>query len=171
MLPYSIGHEIILTREHNAALCTLEYFTSLPEDIRRFAILRAAQVCSRTWAQNHKPDRWIRLWNWLIRNDDFTKAAVEFYAYRTEGTACPELNNSGESGRIPGSSYLARLLSFSCQTFGQSASDMPFGMIQHMYFAEAESHGDCKVRNHIEAEIDDAIREIQAEQRARKEAV
>lgn len=57
MRNYSLGHELLLLQQRNAFLLT--GFDSLPEEQKRLALVRAADVCSQTWSENHfTPGTW-----------------------------------------------------------------------------------------------------------------
>ncbi len=156
MLDYSIGHEILLLNQRNPLACLSgEEFDKLPSNEQRIAIIRAALVCSQTWAQNLKPHKWLRLWGWLIRNQDFALAVADFRNYRWAGSSFPILKklDDSEAGRAFGSPLFARLLNFIGGNY-----DHPLGLAQWLYFAALE--GDGKI--HVENEMEQSIREQEA---------
>jgi hypothetical protein len=161
--PYSLGHEILLLGEGNSLLLDPEEFDALPLTQRIFAIIRAAQICSRTWAQNHKPDTNLYLWFWLIRRDDKEKACREFRGYRNEGSTFPAMGKSKcpESERS-GSPLAARLLDYASDRWGAAALDLPLGMIQWLYFAHAEADGGCNVKNDYQLRLEVELAEHEA---------
>jgi hypothetical protein len=65
LLPFSLGHEIILTKERNPLLFDENSFNALPGEQQRLSIIRAALVCARTWKENDEPPsnlaKWFRL--------------------------------------------------------------------------------------------------------------
>lgn len=163
MLDYSIGHELLLIRRQNALLS--EGFENFPESDRIAAVIDAALICSQTWEQNKKKDRWLRLWLWLIRNSKFEQAAVQLLTHRAEGSSFPKLEpaKKDERGREMGGPLMGRLLSFGSQHFGQSVFDMPLGLLQWCYFCEGESQGAYKIQNEQETEMERIERQIFAE--------
>lgn len=174
MLDYSIGHDILLHRINSPFLS--ENFIELPDSIKREALIQAVIICSRTWEQNRKPERWLRLWLWLVKHDDFNRALYEFFEYRAEGSTCPRIMppEDDEKGRSLGAPFHARVLAFAAPIFGQSVFDKPLGMLQWMYFAWAESEGQCRVENDFERQVREELEQHRAdyerEQREKKEA-
>lgn len=162
LLPYSIGHELILIRYRSPLLfLDPEDFSGLDAPLRRMATLQAVSVCSRTWEENTQPERWLRLWGWLIRNEDFDKAADEFRAHRNEGSTCPSIlppeNGDDEYARAPGSPLMCRLLDYAANALGPGVFNQPLGMVQWMYFAHKEHEGALRVENDFECQIREEI--------------
>jgi hypothetical protein len=172
--PYSLGHELLLTREANALLFDPSLFNALPKSDRCFAVIRAVQICSRTWAENQVADKWLRLWRWLIRNEDPGSAAQEFREYRNAGSTLPEIKpDKSQDSRELGSPLMARMLAYAGPIFGEAAFDAPLGMVQWMYFAQAEYDGSCKIKNAYELQVEAEIAEIErqyAEEQKEKHA-
>lgn len=161
--PYSIGHEILLTAETNLLL--FDGFRLADRGAQCYAVIRAVQICSRSWAENQLPDRWTRLWRWLIRKDDPIKAAELFASYREVGSSFPAIKPQKDSdSRELGAPLAARLLAFGGPIFGQSVFDAPLGMLQWMYFSQAEYDDKCHIKTawdlQLESEIAQAEREI-----------
>ena len=160
--PYSLGHELLLIAENNPLLWVTEYFDTLPVEQRCFAILRAVPICSRTWEENHRPDRNLRLWHWLIRKCDMLKACQEFRDYRNAGTTCPQMKKGDRpESEHDGSPFTAQLLAYGASVFGDSVFDKPMGMLQWMYFAQLEREGDCKVKNAFQLQLEAETRQHQ----------
>jgi hypothetical protein len=147
MLPYSIGHELLLTQEANPLVGSWVDFLKLPMDRQIYSVIRAATICSKTWEENKKPDRWTRLWLWLNRNSDYPFEIANFRNYREAGSTFPAIGAPTSDGRFLGSPFLARLLAF----HGVDSFDVPLGYAQWLYFAHAEQEGACKVLNDNEA--------------------
>ena len=164
LLPFSIGHELLLFREGNSLLLDKSLFGELTAEQRCFAVVRAVQICSRTWRQNQRPDRWVRLWSRLIRREDPDGAAEEFRSYRDEGSTFPPIKpEKGSDTRELGAPFLARLIAFAGPIFGQAVFDQPLGMIQWLYFAHVEYEGGCKVKNAFDLQVDAEIAQHQAD--------
>lgn len=168
--PYSIGHELLLLAEANPLLGDLAFFQQTPIEQRCHAVVRAVQICCRTWAENQKPDRWLRLWQWLIRNDDPDMAALEWRAYRDEGSTMPAIKPEKNDGRELGSPFLARLIAFAGPIYGAAVYDAPLGMVQWLYFAEMEFQGCVKVKNRFDLQVEAEIREHEENYRKEQEA-
>ncbi len=167
LLPYSIGHELILVRERNPLLAPREHFNQLPIAEQIKAIVRAVQVCSRTWEQNKRPDRWVKFWCWLIRRSDFPLAIAEFRNYRDEGSTFPpiweEPGDGEDKGRKLGSPHMARLLDYSLQVCGPAAFDAPLGAMQWLYLSSCEAEGLINIANEHERQIKEEIEQHQAD--------
>lgn len=157
---YSIGHELILIQRHNPLL--VEGFEKLEKQDRIAAVVDATLICSQTWEQNKKRDKWLRLWLWLIRNSDFDSAAIELLTHRAEGSSFPKLEpaTKDERGRELGGPFLGRVLCYGLRTIGQSVYDMPLGHLQWCYFCQGESDGMFKIQNETESEVARIVREI-----------
>lgn len=181
MLPYSIGHEILLAQRKNPLVqLSQEDFNKLTIEQQCAAVIEAALICSRTWKQNQRQHKWVKLWGWFIRKEDFALAIAEFRIYRAEGSTWPMIAplDDSEKGRELGSPYLARILSYATTVYGENALDAALGLSQWLYFAHAESEGACRVENEMEeavrtqkaAILEDIERERQEIIRKQKEA-
>lgn len=172
--PYSLGHEIILMEEQNALLASKELFESFPVENQIASVMRAALVCSKSWEENQRRDKWTRLWGWMIRNDDFKQAAEDFRSYRETGSTAPNvLPPSDNSGRELGAAFLARITLFAVKLFGDGAYDKPFGWLQWLYLTECESEDSLRIENRLERQIREEeaeIREEYAKEQKEKEA-
>lgn len=165
LMPYSLGHEIILQSQENLILAPEGYFNKYAPEIQCSALIKAVLVCSRTWQQNSKPDKWLNLWGWTIRNQNFPLAIADFRNYRTEGSSFPKIKPAEDAneGRTLGASFLSRLTDYASSRFGSDCFDQPLGMLQWMYFAEAEQNGSCRIENERERQIREEIEAAQAE--------
>lgn len=171
MLSYSVGHEILLLNQINPLLFDRHLFDKLPVDQQRAAIIRAALVCYRTWRQNQTPEKYLRLWSWLIRRSNWSAEIAEFRNYRSAGSQFPPvpkqehyviaagLDGKEEIGRFMGGSYLARLLTFLARgglykSIGfETPYDVPFGMANYLYLSELETDGAARIENEREAQV------------------
>lgn len=174
LLPYSIGHELLLQRAENPLLGSEDDFKKLPLANQVAAVMRAVLVCSRTWSQNHRADRWVRFWGWRIRNADFPRAIAQFRAYRNEGRLWPrftdpEWTSDKEPGRSLGSPFMASLLHYCIGRF-QHPFDQPLGFTQFLYFAQSEQEGNCKIENTEERETRETGEKLLADIRREQEA-
>lgn len=170
LLDYSIGHELLLFRQNNPLLFTKEGFDSITPDAQCAAVIRGVLICSRTWSENKKAHKWLRVWNWFNRNADFPLAIAEFRNYRESGSsflpspseiADDIANGEKKEGRRLGSPFMARLYNFVCalpdreiKVHGESAFDFPMGFATHLYFSHLEVEGSLKVQNENELDID-----------------
>lgn len=166
MLPYSIGHEILLLAQRNALL--FHGFELLPATDQRAAIIRAVLICYRTWNQNQIPEKHIRLWGLLIlRKADFPVEIASWLNYREAGVATPPAPTQEayeiaagvqheDAGRQPGSPALARLLAYATRLSDklgfETPYDMPYGMANTMYLSELEMDGTARIENYRELE-------------------
>jgi hypothetical protein len=175
MLPYSIGHELILLNQRNALL--FDNFNALDFEQHRKAIIRAALVCYRTWKQNAQRERNLWLWGKLIRKSNWAAEIAEFRIYRNAGSAGPPgptqeayeiaaMIQGEEPGREFGGSNLARLMAYSCRVFSglgyETPYDVPLGFLNHVYLSELEVIGNARIENAKEAQV----REEMAQHRA-----
>lgn len=177
MLDYSIGHELLLLRNRNPlVLISLAEFDKLSKPQQIFSIIQAVMICSRTWAENKKPFRWQRLWEWTSRRTDWPLAIAEFRNYRAQGSTMPLTRSPKESeGRSLQGPHLARVLT--CVGF---SLDIPLGLAQWMYCCEMERQGAMRIKGDKdtdwETSRDEDIARLEAEIRAeqaakRKEAI
>jgi hypothetical protein len=165
--PFSVGHELLLEGERNLLLTGREVFEQRPIGEQWQSALRAALICSRTWAENQQGARWLRLWGWFARREDLGRAAQAFREYRTEGSRFPVLNPQQGKGRELGSEFMAQLCDY-LRPFGPALFDVPLGMAVHMYFANREQEGACDVMNETDREIARQVEEIQGERAERQ---
>lgn len=182
MLPYSIGHEIILTRQRNDLVClSWDKFADLSPEHQQFALKQACLVCYRTWKQNANPERWLRLWSWIIRKTDWALAVAEFRTYRFEGMMFPPVpdprfvqgkTGDEEAGRTLGSPLMARLIHY-LRSNGipeTAIMDYPLGRAAFEYFAYLEENGRINVENSDEAETRESFNaNVEAFKREAKE--
>lgn len=183
LLPYSIGHEIILTQKRNPLVVSTsgDEFVKLPEYERIHAIREAVIICSRTWEENKTAPKWLRLWCWTHRNADFDIETAQFIAYRTAGCAFPpapdreaeqiaagKTDSDPDHGREIGSPYFARLTghllkhNIPAQHGIDHVQDFPLALANFLYFSEMEVEGSMKVENSREAQVRLEMSEIRA---------
>lgn len=147
LLPYSLGHELILSQQRNPlAICTRATFDALPEDDQIQSLIRAVSVCSRSWSGNHKPEKWLWLWWWMIQKTDWPVAIADFRNYLEAGRSTlpvinaddPESKEAFEialgiqkmdpGGRALGSPFLAQMILFAVKHLRvelEAAYDLP----------------------------------------------
>jgi hypothetical protein len=153
MLPYSIGHELLLRQSKNPLLGSLDAFNNLPLVEQCSALILAALICSRSWKEMDAPFKRNRLWGWLIKwGCNWDLEASNFLAYRVMGSTLPRVlpPDKDQDGRVPGGDYLARLLPFVNFNF-----DCPLGLAHWVYFChlEANGEGQCRIENEVEREV------------------
>lgn len=174
MLPYSIGHEIILLSQRNPLLFDQQFFDKLEFSEQRLAVVRAALVCYKGWRQSFVPEKNLLLWGWKNRKANISLEIAEFRNYRTAGSASPpspskedyEIANglqNEESGREFGGSHLARLLAYVSvisKSMGYDTPyDFPFGLANFMYLSDLEIAGNCRIENSREAQVREEMAE------------
>ena len=170
MADYSIGHELLLQAQGNALLLPPPDFASLPATEQVAALIRAVFICCRSWEENRQPLKWVRLWCWLRRKENFPLAIAEFRNYRAQGSTFPVTVEPDGKSRALGGPYMARLLGFAAERFGVAAFDQPLGLLQFMYFSHSESQGDCEIENDNERETREQIERIEADYKKEQEA-
>lgn len=163
MLEYSIGHDILLHRIDSPFLW--ETFPNLPDFKKREALIQAVSICSRTWEENKNPERWLKLWLWLVKHDDFDKAIRDFMEYRADGSGCPHIlpPEKREDSRTLGAPYHCRVLAYAAPIFGHSVFDKGLSLLNWLYFAWAESEGQCRIENELERQIREEMAQHQAD--------
>jgi len=188
--PYSVGHELLLWQARNPLLLSSqEDFDKLPTAQQIFALVRAVSICSRNWSENQKPERWVRLWGWLIRKTDWPVAIAEFRNYLREGRSLVpclisekkddreayEMANGEElngKGRALGAPFLAQTMLFCASTLGmplESIYDAPFALCGNLYFTQLESEGRVNIENVTESKYKQEMAEHRASIAAEKE--
>jgi hypothetical protein len=187
LMPYSLGHEVLLLKERNPfVMCHVEQFSDLPLEQQIYAVKRAALICSQGWRSNHGRQKWLRLWGWLTSKSDYALAIAEFRNYLNEGRMLPSppsrhavevlYGKEDEKGRAMGSPLAAQLYNYVCANLGKfnvtpaTAWDAPYSLAGMLYFAELESAGQIRIENAAEAgeqaELEKIQREIEEEQAA-----
>jgi hypothetical protein len=166
MEPYSIGHEILLWEKSNPIIAlSPDEFKQLPELDQRKAIISAVLICCRDWEENKSAHKWVRLWGWMIRKENFALAIADFWNYRAWGTTLPKLQPSNKAGRPLGAPHASRMLAYALKL--PDAYNAPLGMVQWLYYAEAEAEGGCEIQNYIQDEVEKMTEEIRKEREAK----
>ena len=180
--PYSLGSEILLLRQRNPliVLSGQQFSVFSPESQSR-AVQNAVLVCYRSWAENQKPEKWLKFWLWRIRNLDHGQAAMDFSNYRNAGATFPTGpsehamqvlygDDDAKPARQHGAPFFCRLYNFisglpdrEIRQFGESAWDFPLGLAQFLYLSHLEETGSARIENAKEAEEEKAWREIKAD--------
>jgi hypothetical protein len=167
MLPYSIGHEILLIQSRNPIAGDFDAFCKLELGAQLAALAEAVWICARNWEGNQLPEPRFKLWKWRrsIRKANWNESIIEFMRYRAEGSTFPSIMPAEGEGRAFGSPFLARL-----SAHAQGNLDMPLGMAHWMYFANAELLGNVKVENEDETSVRGQLDQIRADYAKEKEA-
>lgn len=157
LIDYSLGHELILQRGRN--LFTVGDIDKAQPLERRMAVIQAVSVCSRTWIENKRPDRWLGVWGLFLQFEDFDEAIEDFKNYRHEGSMFPPLWH--REGYKPenelGSPLMACIYDYAADRFGLAAFDQPLGALQFGYFAHLEHAGAVEVQNAVKCQISSEI--------------
>jgi hypothetical protein len=170
MLPYSIGHEVLLQKTQNPlATYRPESLIELPETVRIEAIARAVLICSRDWRGNQKVERFIRLWLWSNRHKDFLVEIRNFLAYRIAGAmdlpTKDQPRSSGSHYHYFGSPETARLLLFIAPlyvAFGYATPyDFPLGMARQLYQTSSETAGNLWIKNYFDMQDESRMKEYE----------
>lgn len=67
LLPYSIGHEILLLKARNPLFCEDEAtFNDRPAHEQRASVIAAALICARPWAEQNELPPNLRAWSRLL---------------------------------------------------------------------------------------------------------
>ena len=94
MLPYSIGHELLLQQSRNPIIGERDFFDGLPLEQQFYAVMKSALICSQDWQQNNKVGFFTvfnRHGRRKIRNENYSLAIANFRNYRESGSTFPTL--------------------------------------------------------------------------------
>lgn len=126
--PYSLGHEILLTRLESPFVQASPISEARREADIRSALLVAALICSQTWEDAcrtlHSPflNLFLRFWRWRLRNTDWSAELIRFANYVRAGTWMPEVNTPKSGGRALKSPWPFRLAAILMREMHQSES-------------------------------------------------
>jgi hypothetical protein len=178
MRQYSIGHELILFKQRNPLLGSLEEFKTLSSSDKKEAVIEALVICY----QRRLP------FFWMVKNrlSDFDAAAEQFINYRRDGSLFPPspeseadfmCNGDKESGRNLGAPMLARLYNFTItlpdreiKLHGETAFDFPLGLAQFLYFSKLEEDGSLRIENFKEFSVMADARKIREDCKKEQES-
>lgn len=126
--PYSLGHEILLTRLESPFVCG--GLKNSEADLRA-ALLLAALVCSQTWEDAcrslHNPflDLFLRFWRLRLRigKQNWSGDLIGFVNYIRAGSWMPEVNRPKSGGRALKSPWPFRLAAILMRELNLSESD------------------------------------------------
>lgn len=166
LLPYSLGHEVLLYRVESPFVYLSDAsFDALPLADRIKAVRIAALICSNTWKQNQRPQRWLSFWTWFTRRSDFEQEILTVREYLKEGNASlptPDSKGPGdnfpcadavcngrkeESGRLLGSPLIAQLYNFMVGKVNGEIWDTPKAFASMLYFTHLETEGHLRIEN------------------------
>ena len=178
LLDYSLGHEALLLNQRNAfLLCSAKQISEMPMEQAIFALKSGVLICSQTWSENHRPQKWIRLWGWLTRNENWPLAIAEFQNYISAGRALPKApskfacevlyGKDDDKGRAMGSPLLAQFYLWATRPENKEMFpigwDASFAMAGTLYFAQLEMEGRARIENSAESEEQTEMDKIQSE--------
>ena len=159
--PYSLGHELWLIRESNAALRGA--VEGLPA---------AVLICSQTWTELESMRRdWLlplklALWKRRTRRADLQKELCKFATYRTEGLLEFPLSEVSRpdcgTQRLSGAPFILRLqqwLMLHLRLTEAQAWDYPAGLATMRWATHYEAEGSLQIRNAHEIEFDHFVAE------------
>lgn len=161
--PFSIGHEILLWKSKNP-LVTYNPggFAELSKDVQRQKLFAACLICERSWAQNRRGFKWVRLAAYFRRHCKTDAEVAKFREYRAAGTMDFATTRMPRVGNAPfhyfGAPDEARLLMFVTRgglyrDFGyESPFDFPIGLARQLYSAQAEAEGNLWIKNYQDIE-------------------
>lgn len=192
LLPYSLGHEILLLQQRNPLVSgSAQDFAKLSFDDQRKALVRAVLVCSNDWKHNQKPHKWMRIWRWMLRNVNWDMELVEFQNYLIAASAAfpgpdPEAADicaktdgytpqSEARGRAMGSPLISRLLHFvsrlDLESFGvECIYDFPMALANLIYETALESDGAARIENQDERDTKEEMKAHRAATAAKRAA-
>lgn len=176
MEPYSIGHELLLIQQRNPIILSDSEFAAIHLEDKISSVMDAALICSRNWNQNQSPAIWTRYGLKLIHGQDVLAEVVAFRDYRAVGSSFPKVMPSDDPGStcVLGGPFLARLI-MAVASVWQPVMDCPLSFAQHLFFAESERRGECRiegfVENLVQKQVDEMTAQIHKEhaERAAKE--
>jgi hypothetical protein len=154
LLPFSIGHKILLERIQSP-------FLAADTAPAREDLIKAVLICSRTYRENitetegfvfrFKVKTWLRRCRKLV----WARELANFRDYITQGSLCPRIKPEG--GRAPGSPWTLRLLQFLTLTLKTPLNqswDYPYGLAQFEWAAFWENENALKVVNQQEMDFE-----------------
>jgi len=160
LLPFSLGHEVVLWRRENPLVTgTREAFGLLPAGRQAEAVAEAVLVCCR------RVPRWGWLWTRRAARLDVAAAAEAFMAYRVAGAVDLPTVPIKRSGPTPSFHYfgapeVARLVNYVAAAhgdmvrvhYGGSVWNFPYGLARVLYTTHLECQGDVWVENFQDAQ-------------------
>lgn len=164
---YSLGHEALLLNQRNAFFThSTAGFAALPVAQQIFALKTAVLICAQNWAENQRPHRWLRLWGWMTRRENYPLAIAQFQNYLVSGRnlppapdkfACEVLyGKDDEKGRMLGAPLLAQLYNFAVDNPRKCRADEPwdagYAFTGTLYFSQLETEGRARIENAAELE-------------------
>lgn len=172
LLEFSLGHEALLLQARNAFFVLppgVKQFSDLPLEQQIFAVKTAVLVCSQNWAANQRPHRWLKLWGWLTRKENYPLAIAEFQNYLAAGRALPPppdkficevlYGKDDDKGRMLGAPLLAQLYNFAVDNPRKCRAvepwDASYAFTGTLYFSQLEIEGRARLEN--AAELDERL--------------
>jgi hypothetical protein len=159
LLPFSIGHKVLLEREQSP-------FLSADQKPSFRDLLKAVLICSQPF-HTKRSGFWfavkLKLWLWRVRRLDWFVEIQKMREHISFGSLCPRIKNEG--GRPPGSAWPLRLFQFLTLVLKvpeAKAWDYPYGKAQFEWCAFWESEGAIKVWNDQDEEFDRFCKEQDA---------
>lgn len=164
LLPYSLGHELLLRRLASPFLCGDR---KLKPESWKVELFKAVFICSRPYAEALSGIRDPALPAYFAKTRrragkfDLEQKLTAFLCYIREGTACPNYRKI----RRPGfrtieldTPLLARLTQHAYSIAGAAAMDMPFGLVHWLYALEIEDRGWIRISTKSGGALFDALR-------------
>lgn len=181
--PYSIGHDLRLTKLNNP-LATSDQATSGQLDV-------AAMICHQDWRECERMpfDPFIRqkLWLWRrrARKTTFTEELAKFIKYRNAANAefpsSGEIRRSGFSDSAPqiaGCPFLLRLYEFVHAHWNDSDQEQwgnvwnyPLGFAKLRYGCHMEEEGGWNIYNEVDKSADLKMEQLLRENEAKGRAM
>jgi hypothetical protein len=174
---YSLCHEALLLSQRSAFLVNSANFPNLSLDEQVRSLKTAVLICSQTWSEIHRPQRWMKVWSWLTRKECYPLAIAEFQNYLAAGRSLPRAPTSfacevlygkeDEKGRRLGSPDLAQFYNFAVDNPRKVRTtepwDAPYALTGTLYLAQLELEGRARIENDAEAEERLSYEKIQRE--------
>lgn len=182
---YSIGHEIILLQRRNALLINPARGSGSDDSSLVAALYEAVLVCHRSWGEQGRREKNLRLWGWVNRKADLKSEISNFKSYLDAAHRLPpvplefavkvaEGDEAVKPGRSMGAPQTALLLNFIGSEHPELARqygtvfDVPYGLASWLYFADAELNGRFRIENAQELENREDEEKIKREVAAEK---
>lgn len=142
MLPFSLGHRILLEQIESSFVCGV--FPSFDD------LISSAFICAHTWEENQKMLRspfrrllTLKVWGWLAGKFNIPTAIMALHKYIQDGNEFPEVREKPGEMRMLAMPHLARLYLF-LRSNGFSESEtmnMPLLLANLLYCTDAEQDG------------------------------
>lgn len=186
--PYSLGHELLLTRTENRLALGPHLAPSdppAPSEATYHDLSSAVWICCQSWKENQRasfdPLIRLKLWIWRkrCRKLNFERELLGFLQYRAAGSLEFPLSDTTKPGtgrppRIPGAPFLIRLHQFKVTRYNldqAEAWDYPLGLAKCEWATYWEQEQGLEIYNLTDQEYDRKaqaiLKQIEEEEKCR----